>query len=77
MVSHTVASVLGVPTTHDREPVEFFRHARAEFGEVDAGNGGFDHTERATHAVRGEGFWIERIVVACATLGPDEDAIDL
>ena len=77
VVSNTVSCVLWVPTAHDREPVEFFRHPRTEFGEVDTGNGGFDHPERSTHAVGCEGFWVEGIVVAGATLGPDENAVDL
>ena len=77
MVRDSVPRVLWVPAAHDREPVQFFRHARAEFGKVDAGNGSLDHTERAANAVRRKGFWVEGIMVTGATLGPDKDAIDL
>ena len=77
MVCDAVPCVLWVPTAHDREPVQFFRHARAEFGKVDAGNGSLDHTERSANAVRRQGFWVEGIVMTGATLGPDKNAVDL
>jgi hypothetical protein len=77
MVRDTVPSILRVPASEDGEAIQFLGKAWAQLGEVDAGNGGSDDTERTADTIRGERFGVERIVMARAALCPDENALNV
>ena len=74
-IGHAVAAVLRIPTSQHGETLGLFGHPRADLGELHARNRRVDHAELAFNADGRIGLGVERVVMACTALRPDQDAV--